>query len=382
MEIISDVISILKFIKSLITTKSIDLISFNEAFNLSETIGQTSDWLKTINLISVGFTELYFGKFDLVRYAIGCLHFIIMNISISISILIFSNDWLFSLIDNEFFPEKSQLMILFIIFLLMIAISIQFDYLLAEWNGTASVLNVFYYLQEDIKSKHRLTRSNHMKLSILTKVLYLINVKILPPLLTTIGCLASLLIAIMSKRILIVFTLGIPFLFYIIWITVSTVSIAAYVGIVIMYYYNLIYKQINYEFDLIEQQSSNWFMTMKNRRKLIWLINYHNSIAVRINMINLVTRRTILVFFIAVSLGLIIPMNYFIKSNDHLEKLIFFGIILAFLFYGICFAYVLSSLIRVAHKPYKTIYKILRKHNFAIYSKRNFQFKWKVINSF
>ena len=61
-------------------------------------------------------------------------------------------------------------------------ISYRFDALLAESNGTISVFKVYYYLKEDIKSKHELTNQNYKRVLILAKFLYVTCFRIWFPL--------------------------------------------------------------------------------------------------------------------------------------------------------------------------------------------------------
>ena len=352
---------------------------WNDFINLSGPLKNTGFWMKTFNLVSVDLTELYFGKFNFIRYCFGWIHLMIMYICLFGSILIVSNDWLFSMTDNEFFPENAKMINVLLNLWTIGAISIRLDILLAERSGNISLFKDFYYLQEGIQSKHGLTPENHRKFSILCKILFLIAFFGLL-IMVLIACASQLLIVITSERTLILYTLLLPFVFYIIIMTITTLGIMASIGIGLMYYYILKLKQINHEFDLICQKS-NLFITINDQEKLISLIDKHNSIASQISKLNMMSRRSILVFYVGFSLNLIIPMNIYLNTENISEKLFCLAFIICTFSHGVCFAYAMSSVNKIAHKPYKTIYQILTKQNFTnFYSKRNFHYKWKVIH--
>ena len=138
--------------------------------NLSETIKLVGFLAKNSFMISVDITEIYFGKFNLIRYLICWANFFMLFITLMFGISLITFDSMFQLIDNEFFPKNIKRFIILAIVGLIGLTVCRFDLLMAELNGSISVLKVIYYLQEDIKSKHGLTNSNHKKLTYLVKI--------------------------------------------------------------------------------------------------------------------------------------------------------------------------------------------------------------------
>ena len=119
---------------------------------------------------------------------------------------------------------------------------------------------------------------------------------------------------------------------------------------------------------------SKWFVSFPNQRRLIWLTHKHNYYALLVNNANLVARRTVAFFFITFPIvTLIIPLNLSLYNHDYVLQI--FYIIYTFLLFSgsLVVAYSLSVLIETAHKPYKPIYKIIRKHSFSL------DFKLKVL---
>ena len=248
--------------------------NFDEFINLSKTINQANYWIMKSQIVSVDLTQLYFGKFNSIRYWVCCIHFVMMIFGLFWCILVFSNDLLFNMIDNEYAPKNFRKFILCLILMLIMTISFRFDLLMAEWNRNILVFKMLYYLREDIKSKHELTNEDHKKFSILAKLLVFICFKIGITFVIAFAYLYYLYIAIMSNKI--VLQLITPFVFYIIWLIVSTCSVAGTLCISIMYYYILLLSQINVQINLICKQSR---LLIKYQRQLIWLTEKHNFLA-------------------------------------------------------------------------------------------------------
>ena len=348
--------------------------NFDEFINLSKTIDQENYWFKLSQMVSVDFTQLYFGKFNLKRYRICCFHLIMMICYLIWSILLFSNDWVFNLIDNEYLPKNFRKLIFCLILFAVIIISLRFDLLLAEWNRNILVFKMFYYLKEDIKSEHGLTDENYKKFSILSKLLVVICFKIGIPFVIVFLSLYYLYVAIMSNKI--VLQLLTPFTFYIYWLILSACSFSCTFCISFMYYYILLFRQINSQINLIYKHST---LSIRYQTQLIWLTEKHNFLAEQIWKINLILRRSILGFFIVLTLALVITLNLYLKTNNQFEQFMFLSFLFIIFTFGFGIAILMSTVIRVAHKPYKTIYKILQKQNSILNMKSNFQFKWKVI---
>ena len=119
---------------------------------------------------------------------------------------------------------------------------------------------------------------------------------------------------------------------------------------------------------------SKWFVWFPNQRRLIWLTYKHNYYALLVNNANLVVRRIIAFFFITFPIvTLIIPLNLSLYNHDYILQIFYIIYIFAVFSADLLLAYLLSVLIESAHKPYKPIYKIIRKHSFSL------DFKLKVL---
>lgn len=349
---------------------------FDEFIDLPKTLEKVNFWIKKIYLLSVDLTEIYQNKINYYQYWIAWMHLIMMFIGIVTFIAFISNDWLYTLIDNEFLPNKFKILCIYLILCATLAMMLRFDLLMAEGNRNLSVLKVFYYLQLNLRSKHGLNQENYRKYSILCKFLHVISFLSCFGF-NAFGWLYYLYIAIRANRIFI--HLITPFFFYILLLATTAVFACSALGIGMFYYYILMFKQINCQITLIHKQSKI-FLNKRNQRQFICLMESHHSLELQIDKLNLMLRRSILFLYIFLGVGFIIPFNICISSNDKFEQFYCSGAILFFIVFGFSITYLLSTLIRVAHKPNKTAYKIFRKQNLICNFEKKFQLKWKVID--
>ena len=281
-------------------------------------------------------------------------------------------DYAFSLIDNEFLPKNTKIIIRFLVFVIILAIAIRNDVLIGEWTRSILVYRYFYYLQHEIRSKHGLTKANYKKLSILARITEFL---ILKGCIVLIGIIMFLIVGYVTIRAnKIGFTIIFLVIIYGIIIIGSTLALGGSIVIISIYYFKLLFDQINLKFEIIYKRSHR-FLRLTDRQNLIWLTKKHNSIRIMIDQTNLVISKCICVLFIALAFMQIIPLNLLIETDVWFEKLFYLMFLFTSLSYGFGITLLFSIQINSAHKSYKTIYKILR-------GKRNlkFYFQRKVLN--
>ena len=342
-----------------------------EDINVKENIESSANLAKKAHLLSVDITELFFDKFNFKRFLLGILDLIFLLIYFTLLLAFSSIDSLFKLVDNEFMPENLNAIIIAFVFIYFGTISVRIDILTAEINGKLKFLKIAYFFQENIKEKHGLTDSNFKKLLIWGKLTEVLILRTIGPFIVLFINLIYLLMAIRSLNITLI--LSFPLFLHAILLIYLTIAFIGLSGVVIIYYTKLIFDQINDEIEMICKRSK-WFVSFPNQRRLIWLAHKHNYYALLVNNANLVIRRSAALFFIVFPIStLIIPLNLSLYNHDYILQI--FYIIYTFLLFsgGLLLAYLLSIVIESAHKPYKLIYKILRKRSF------NLDFKLKVL---
>ena len=379
MNLWSNISQIIIFLQVLFSNLKVDIYNrfdFEEFIDIKKSTKAIGYWIKTTFIVSVDITELYHDKINWKRHLFGWFNVVFLILYGIFLICAISIKSIFDLVDSEFIPSTYKILCIYYIFITILITSFRFDAIMSEKNRLVTVFKSFYYLQEDIKSKHGLTDANLRKLAIFYKLLYVACFYICLPFVMGFAITYYSYVAIMCNRI--TFQLLTPLALFHIWLVASTVFLGATMGIGMFYYYILMFKQIDCQINEIYKQIDGFF-TIKHKKKLMKLIKQHNLMALNVYKVNLIIRRSILVFFVTYVILTILPLNLYIRSNSPIEKLMCFGGIFFNLLYSSCWAFAMSTTTRVAHQPYKTIYKIIKKQNFIINSKRNFNYKWKVI---
>ena len=352
-----------------ITTLLVGYGKFTDFIDLTKIIKKFGKWIKNWRITTVDVTGIYYNQFNMYRYYINLIHFFYLTIIFINGTLIISNNFLWELFNNDYFPNHTRILTIAALAFTILAISVRFDILIAEWLKLMNFLKFFYYLQENDQSKHRLTKRNYLKISILAKSIEIFVIRFYAIFIVGAVLSAYSLITIKSRNFFLLFIT--PTAFYSVLMVSSTIAVAIFVAFLSVYYYKLLFDQINHQFETIYKRSLN-SVSLIDQMNLIWLVKKHNKIANKLNQFNLAIRRTISVSFIAIALLQIVPLNMHFDSKLLFYKIIYLSSSLSVGF-GIGFA---SSLqISAAHKPAKLINKILCKNK----QKFNFTFKWKVI---
>ena len=181
-------------------------------------------------------------------------------------------------------------------------------------------------------------------------------------------------VAIRSGRLMV--WILIPCLIYLNIIVITTIGLCCVISVILLYYYKLIFDQLNDQFESIVHRSLDSVSSIDQMR-LIGLIKRHDQRANQLNLVNLMFRRTIAVFWVSITLMQMIPLNIFLEENQFLlYKFLYFVYILCVFIFGFGVSVLFSWQIKSAHRPTKSCYKILtrnlNKQQFGFY------FKWKV----
>ena len=347
----------------------IEKIKWDQFNNVSKTIKTTNYLIIKTNCASVDFNCWYYDQFYFKRYMISLFHLFVLIFDLLIGFYFLHYDTLIYKKLN-FLPKNPKSLTSVGVIVVVFAFIIMLDVFIGEWNRRILIYKYFHYLQEDIQSKYGLTRKNYKKLSILVRMAELIVLRGAIPLISIFCILFSLFVAITSGNITFLTFLG-PLIIYGVIICASSMSLSGTIGFVSMYYFKLLFDQIN---DQMESINKKEFITFMDRMRLIWLTKKHNLITISVNKTNLTIRKTVCAVFMMLSFMQIIPLNLYLESDFWLEKFPMY------FFYQqqsvLVSEYLLFSVqINAAHKLYKTIYKILkRKQKFQVY------FLWKVIS--
>ena len=345
-------------------------LKLDHLINLTNSLKSISYWMVKTCLTSVDFTEINEGQLNIIRYLICSLELFLMILGFMVlsSLAIF--DSLYILIDNEYFPDKIRILAVLALSLLLLSIISRFDFLQGEWKTHLSSYKFFYFLQFDIRSKHGLTKGNYKKLSILAKFIEIVFLKGCVPLICVSIIVIFTYIFIKSNKFLLQF-LALFFIYNALMVA-STIALLGSLAFMTLYYYKLLFDQINNKIEKIYKRS-NSTIVVADQKRLLWLVKQHDLKGQQVNQLNIIFRRTNLVLFIVLALIQIIPLNLYLQTNVLFQKILYLIYLFTSFVFGLGNVFFFSMQIKAAHKPYKTIYCILSKQKLNLY------FKWKVI---
>ena len=217
------------------------------------------------------------------------------------------SDKMFSLIDVPLsFGKHLKFLLLLGAFIYFLMAVFRTDLVLGEVNYNLNPCKVIYYLMKDLKELHKLNEKNYKKLAILSRSIQFVFMNCITILSVITATIFMIKLAILSWKIFWIWGNIIFILLFI--LTATTGSSIICLCIIMLYYYTMIFSQINYQIDLISNQKSTFFKRRKliidkiKRRQLISLINEHNLAAIEVHKFNLITRRSIACIFIILAM--------------------------------------------------------------------------------
>ena len=347
-------------------------VKFQDSINLSKTMRNLGNWDVKWYLTSVDITGIYNNQFNSKRYFLNCFHMVLLTIEGFCAILFACNDSVWKLVDNEFMPKRIKNLIICGIAIGFMVISLRFDIVSDEWYNHLKMFKFAYYMQENIPSKHGLTKRNHFKLSLFTKILEVFLVKIYTPIFFVTVVYIYLYITIKSNNFLL--QLLFPFIIYIALMLISTISLIFLICFIIAYYYKLLFDQINHKIETIYKRSTK-LLKIVYQKRLVRLMKRHDVFASQMYQMNLFIRRSAMFYFIVITLIQINVLNLYFDSNSSSYKAFYLICLCGSITFGFGIVFLSSLQIDAAHKSAKLIRKILYKNK----KKLNFNFKWKVI---
>ena len=277
----------------------------NDFFLMNYSLNHIIKLMKKLCVISIDFDDVYYGIKNPRRFkmcVLICGYVWLTTFQLSLFCI---SDNLYSLINNPFLPPFYRtFMLLGVVGLTMINVN-KTDLLLGEISHNLSPFKIFYYLMNDIKSKHKLNYRNFKKLEILVRFLQISMIDYGSTIIFFVTFLFMLKISILSRNwfwIYSILTSMTPtFLF-------CTFSINCFdcILIITFTYYKMLFDQINDQIKSISKENLLFLKRKKikilQRKKeiqLIKLVTEHNQASIEIHKINMILRRTAASIFIA-----------------------------------------------------------------------------------
>ena len=173
---------------------------FKGYLSMKKSLDHLLEVSKDFHFISIGIDEIYDGIKNSKRFRIAILHAIYLAIYTFVISLFLISTYHFSLLKENFLPGHFRIILLIFSLGPMWVSVIKIDIILAEIKLNLSPLKVFYFLINDLKSKHKLNYFNYNRLAILSRFVQIAILDIGTPItvITSIGL--SVLSAILSQK--------------------------------------------------------------------------------------------------------------------------------------------------------------------------------------
>ena len=158
-----------------IKTKIIRLKSkVNEYLLMKESMNYLMKLLKKFYVISIDFNDIYYGNKNPEQLKICVLICILLWLMTFSGISFVLSDELYSFIDCPCFPGHFRTILLLTGFSSIAILVAKTDIILAEIKSNLNEFKIFYYLMNDIKSEHKLSKANNEKLAVLCRIIQIL----------------------------------------------------------------------------------------------------------------------------------------------------------------------------------------------------------------
>ena len=341
----------------------------NNYFSMKSSLEHLMDTSTNFYLIPMEIQDIINGKRNEMRFRMSIVNLIYVLFFLTLNAFLFSSsNYLFSIIKFDLMPDQTRELIFSFGFASLWCFPAKIDLILGEIKSKLSSFKIFYYLINDLKSKHKLTDVNFNRLAILSRIIQIIVLDVGMPIALILNFILISFIAISTQKL--------------VWVLQSIFYIPAIVnfGMICstwMCFVFVIFMYYKFRFDQINQQIKtiipNGKVINKRREKcLMKLINEHNLTSIEVCKISLMIRRTAAATFFLFSIIKVCAFYFLINFDNIFIKIMTFDIAITILSSSFVLSYLFTQQIRSAHKSYKFI------HSFVCNYKMRSKFKFKV----
>ena len=327
----------------------------NEYFSFKNSLENLMNFTKKYYIFFIDFSDMHFKNRKRFKIIIAICVMLWM-VTFHHLLIVTSNDF-YSMIDGSFLPDFTRTVLLLLLNFFVFASTLRTDLLIGEISFNLKPLEVFYFLMQNIESKHRLTDANYKKLAILSRIIQMIFLNYVSKFLTGLTVVNIVVITINSQRFIFYLLAVLITPFYVILIIIMT-SCCCVIYIYFLYY-KLIFDQINDQFKCLFFDSRSKIIFKSKENQLIQLINEHNLAAIQVHKMNLILRRTSAVMFITYSFAKMITLFLIMNLRDHLMKILIANVFMILLIFGFGVSILYSLQVKSAHKSYQLFHLIV-----------------------
>lgn len=331
-----------------------------------DSLTEIINFMVKYNVISIDISDIFYGRKNQKKFFLCLFNCLYLWLTLFIFILFIRFDKMKKLFMNPLIPTDQMNFIFLLVTSYYILICIfKTDLLIDEYRNNLNRFKFLYHLVQNDKSIHKLTNFNYKQLRRKTSFINLILLKITYPIVVSSVLIAFLAVIIFTESILIKLTF--PFTLYTIIIFNATSYSNLSIIYSLLYYHQIRFKQINYQFKILRK------IRIISSVKFINLIKEHNQISVEIFKFNLLMKKSIALVFITSSIAtdFLIYLSFYSQS-------IYYRIFFQFFAILICLIYVslIVNIIKVANAAHQCYNQIC---SLVVQRKLSYRIRFKVI---
>ena len=337
--------------------------SFNSYFSFKNSLGNLMKFCKRFYIYSVGFDDMYYGLKNPKRLKISIMICVMLWIATFYHLLLVTSDDVWGLIDGPFVPGHYRTTLgLYLIIIFTVSV-IKTDQIIGEIEYNSKPLEVFHFLMNNIKSKHKLTERNYKRLAIFSRLVQLLLLNYGATIISCSVTVFDLVLALRSNGLN--WWLQSLFNTPIYVMTVLIMTSSSCIISIYLPYYKLVFDQMNIKLKLLTNGKSK--VIFKNREtEFIRLIDEHNKTAIKIHEMNVAINRIAAALFICLSLAKIFSLYLVVNVKDPILKILLANIFIFFFIFGFGSSIVFSLQIKSAHQSQRLIHFILCRYRMRL----------------
>ena len=347
--------------------------SFNSYFIFRNSIENLMKFCKRFYIYSVGFDDMYFGFSNPKRLKISIMICATLWIATVYHLLLITSDDIWGLIDGSFVPGHYRTTLGLYFILIFLVSVIKTDQIIGEIEYNSKPLQVFHFLMNNIKSKHKLTERNYKRLAIFSWLTQLLLLNYGAPIISGSVTVFDFVLALKSNGFN--WWLQSSFNTPIYVMTVLILTSSSCIISIYLPYYKLVFDQINNQLKFLTNQRSK--VIFKDREtEFIRLIDEHNKTAIKIHEMNVIINRIVAANFICLSLAKIFSLYLVVNVKHLILKTLLANIFIFFFIFGFGSSIIYSLQIQSAHQSQRLIHFILCRYKMRL----SFRLKVNIIN--
>lgn len=336
---------------------------------MESSIGHLMEVAKNFYFVSIGINHIKNDVYKSSRIYGSILHLVYFGIFTFFLDLFSFSSYFYGLIRLDLLPSYFRInMSVYAIGFTWI-LGAKVDMFLAETKSNLIPWKVFYFLKNNIKSKHKLSDLHYNQLAISSRMILIGVLDYGTPIMEMIAIGLIVLVAIVSQK----FVWILSSIYFTPALLIACVNFSCWICsvFILVSYYKLRYDQIHSEIKSIVPNGQWNVINKRVEKRILKSIGEHKVISNEIDKLNRMLRRAAggLAIFLITDRIIVLYLLISFKNNAFVIVMLLCQFLLLFIF-GFAITFLCSQQIKSAHQSYKLIQSILFRFNMRLPFKR------------